>query len=140
MWCLWLLLFSKKWLESTCWICVLKRVTSIDMMHLFMKEKSHSNATFVTTGFLKIVIWKHMFHQIMKKKSHTDFTFVATAVLQSVAWRDLLHQFMRGKTFKCEFYDAVYKKSKFENICIESWRNLSNVLFSILWYLFYSKS
>jgi hypothetical protein len=35
---------------------VLERETLIDMMHLFMKEKSHSNATFVTTGFLRRVI------------------------------------------------------------------------------------
>ena len=34
----------------------LERVTLIDMMHLFMKEKIHSNAIFVTTGFLKMVI------------------------------------------------------------------------------------
>ena len=96
------------------------------MLHWFMKERSHSNVTFVTTALLERVVWRTMFYQFMKKKRHSNVTFsnkdvlirvtlihilhlfmkershsnvkfVTTALLKRLVWIDMLHQFMKVK-------------------------------------------
>ena len=49
-----------------------------------MKEKSHSNVTFVTAVFLARGRSLDMLHQFIKVKSHSNVTFVTTAVLERV--------------------------------------------------------
>ena len=44
----------------------------------FMKERSHSNVTFVTTVFLKMAVWKYTFYQSVMEIKHSNVTFVTT--------------------------------------------------------------
>ena len=50
-----------------------------------MKERLHSNATFVTTAVLQSVARIDMLHLFMKEKSHSNVVFVTTAVSIRVA-------------------------------------------------------
>ena len=89
----------------------------------FMKKKSHSNVTFVTTSVLKMVTWLGR-HLCMKKRSHSNVTFVITDVRERVRWTNSLIQFKKEKTiamnkhvasgyegkkpFKCDICDYRY--------------------------------
>ena len=49
-----------------------------------MRERNHSNVTFVTTDVLKRVTWKHMLHLFMKERSHLNVTFETKLLWQFI--------------------------------------------------------
>ena len=59
-----------------------KEGTLMHKLHLFMKEKSHSNVTFLITAVLIRRTWMHTLHQFIRLKSCSNVTFMITAVLK----------------------------------------------------------
>ena len=62
---------------------------------MHMKEKSHSNVTFLITAVLIRGTWVHTLHQFIRWKSRSNVTFVITAVLKREKWIDMLQLFMK---------------------------------------------
>ena len=68
---------------------------------VFWWIKSHLNVIFVTSAVLNIQTLIDMLHSFMKEKSHSSVTLVTpvtTAVLKRVTWTNILHQFMKEKS------------------------------------------
>ena len=61
----------------------------------FMKERSHSNVTFVTTVFLKMAVWKYTFYQSVMEIKHSNVTFLTTVFPKKVISRNTLARFMK---------------------------------------------